>query len=146
MKERKIVITSGYYNPVHRGHVEYLQLAKRLFFETYHIAIVNNEKQSLDKKGRVVIPLEDRTAVVEAIRYVDEVFISIDEDKSVCKSLEYLAKQHTGEKIVFAKGGDRYSGEIPEKKVCDQYNIEIIDGLGEKIQSSSEITRDWGER
>jgi bifunctional ADP-heptose synthase (sugar kinase/adenylyltransferase) len=64
---------------------------------------------------------------------VDEVFLSIDQDRSVCKSIEYL-KPH-----IFAKGGDRTSDEIPESKVCREYGIEIIDGLGDKIRSSSEF-------
>jgi D-beta-D-heptose 7-phosphate kinase/D-beta-D-heptose 1-phosphate adenosyltransferase len=68
------------------------------------------------------------------LRCVDEVFLSIDKDKSVCKSLEYLKPD------IFANGGDRSLNEIPETAVMKKYNIEMIDGLGMKIRSSSKIT------
>ncbi len=61
-------------------------------------------------------------------------FLSIDNDKSVCKSLEYLKPD------IFANGGDRSLEEIPETRVMKKYNIQMVDGLGEKIRSSSEIT------
>ena len=135
----KIVISSGYFNPIHRGHIEALSLAKNLFSDSHHVVIVNNEAQAIAKKGKVIVPLTDRIAVVGALKFVDEVFISIDEDPSVCRSIEAIAEKFKGHKIVFAKGGDRNSGEIPEAVVCNKYNIEIVDGLGKKIQSSSSI-------
>ena len=80
------------------------------------------------------MPEQDRLEIVQALRCVDEVFLSIDKDKSVCKSLEYLKPD------IFANGGDRSLEEIPETAVMKKYNIEMVDGLGEKIRSSSEIT------
>ncbi|MEK6872001.1 MAG: adenylyltransferase/cytidyltransferase family protein [Nanoarchaeota archaeon] len=125
----KIVAVSGYFDPIHIGHIEYLKLAKKLG-DTL-IVILNNDHQAMLKKGKPFMPLEDRKAILEAIKYVDEVFISIDTDKSVCKSLQAI-KPH-----IFAKGGDRFANEIPEKKICEELGIKIVDGLGEKIQSSS---------
>ena len=125
----KIVAVSGYFDPIHIGHIEYLKLAKSLG-DTL-IVILNNDHQAMLKKGKPFMPLEDRKAILEAIKYVDEVFISIDTDKSVCKSLQAI-KPH-----IFAKGGDRFANEIPEKKICEELGIKIVDGLGEKIQSSS---------
>ena len=72
--------------------------------------------------------------IVSSIKYVDEVFLSIDKDKTVCKSLEKIKP------AIFANGGDRKNYEIPESVICNKYNIEIIDGLGEKIRSSSDLT------
>ncbi|MEL0245060.1 MAG: cytidyltransferase, partial [Flavobacteriaceae bacterium] len=72
--------------------------------------------------------------IVSSIKYVDEVFLSIDKDKTVCKSLEKIKP------TIFANGGDRKNYEIPESVICNKYNIEIIDGLGEKIRSSSDLT------
>ena len=77
----------------------------------------------------------ERLEVVRNIKYVDDVFLSIDEDKSVCKSLEKLKPD------IFAKGGDRNSSNIPELDVCKKYNIKLVDGLGEKIQSSSDLIK-----
>ena len=79
------------------------------------------------------MPFEERIEIVKALEFVNEVFPSIDKDASVCESIKAL-KPH-----IFAKGGDRYSYEIPEAAVCRELGIEIIDGLGAKIQSSSEL-------
>ena len=130
---RKIAV-SGYFNPLHVGHLEYFKLAKAL--GDYLIVIVNNDYQVGLKGSKKFQTQEDRVEIVKAIRYVDEVFLSIDTDKSVCKSLEYLKPD------VFANGGDRHQGNIPEKTLCDRLGIEMIDGLGGKIRSSSELLKD----
>lgn len=129
----KIVATSGYADPLHRGHIEYLKMAKDL--GDFLIFILNNSKQAELKKGKEFMPLEDRWHVLRSIKYVDEVFISVDQDSTVCKSLSIIRPN------IFAKGGDRFAGEIPEKKICDALGIQIIDGLGEKIQSSSSLIK-----
>ena len=97
------------------------------------IVIVNNDKQAHLKKGFEFMPFKERMEIVKALKFVDEVFPSIDEDKTVCKSLEAV-KPH-----IFAKGGDRFSHEIPEAEICNKLGIEIIHGLGDKIQSSSDL-------
>ncbi len=124
-----IVAVSGYFDPIHVGHIEYFKLAKALGDKL--IVILNNDEQAKLKKGNPFMPMEERKKILEAIKYVDEVFVSIDNDKSVCKSLRAV-KPH-----IFAKGGDRFSHEIPEAGVCKELSIQIVDGLGEKIQSSS---------
>lgn len=79
------------------------------------------------------MPLEERKKILEALRDVDEVFVSIDEDETVCKSLEAVKPD------IFAKGGDRFAGEIPETEICKKLGIKIIDGLGNKIRSSRDF-------
>ena len=128
----KIVATSGYFDPLHVGHLECLELAKQLGDKL--IVIVNSDLQAKLKKGRSFMSENDRMKIVSALKCVDEVFLSIDKDKTQCKSLEYLKPN------IFAKGGDRLSNEIPESKTCHELGIEIIDGLGDKIRSSSDIT------
>ena len=88
------------------------------------------------------MPDHDRKKIIEAFSCVDEVFVSIDTDNSVCKSIEALWRQHTGlaEEIIFAKGGDRMSSEIPEATLCNNLHIKIVDGLGAKVRSSSDLT------
>ena len=124
----KIIAVSGFFDPIHRGHVEYFKLARQLGDKL--IVILNNDYQAMLKKGKPFMPIEDRKSIIESIKYVDEVFISIDKDKSVCESLKTI-KPH-----IFAKGGDRFAGEIPETQICKELGIEIVDGLGAKIQSS----------
>ena len=77
---------------------------------------------------------KDRMEIVAALRFVDEVFLSVDTDGSVCKSLEIIKPD------IFANGGDRSLHEIPETAVMKKYNIKMVDGLGSKIRSSSDLT------
>jgi len=127
----KIVVASGYFDPLHVGHVEYLEKAKKLGDKL--IVIVNNDIQCNLKKGFSFMNQDERLKIIQALRCVDEVFLSIDKDRTVCKSLEFLKPQ------IFAKGGDRTADEIPEAEICKKNNIKIIDGLGEKIQASSNL-------
>lgn len=138
MNKEKIIINSGYFDPIHAGHVECLQLSKELRGRL--IVILNNDKQCRLKKGKAFMPQEERKKILEAIKYIDEVFISIDDDKSVCKSIKTLAEKYPEKEIIFAKGGDRFCYEIPEAEICKEYGIKIVDKLGEKIQSSSKLT------
>ena len=76
----------------------------------------------------------DRVKIVEALGIVDEAFLSIDKDKSVCASLDAIKPD------IFANGGDRSTGEVPESVICKKHKIEMVDGLGDKIRSSSDLT------
>lgn len=137
MKKKKIVLASGYFNPFHVGHLEYLELAKK--YGDRLIVIINTDEQVKLKGSTPFMNQEDRMKIIQALKCVDEVFLSIDKDASVCKSIEFLAK--TKGANVFAKGGDRNTSNIPEKQVCDNLGLERIDGLGEKIRASSELIK-----
>lgn len=128
----KTVVVSGYFDPIHVGHLEYLKLAKDLGDKL--IVIVNNNEQCVLKKGKPFMGELDRLEIVKSLKMVDDVFLSIDKDKSVCKSLEILKPD------IFANGGDRNTNEVPESIICKKYNIKMIDGLGNKIRSSSDLT------
>ena len=133
------VVVSGYFDPIHVGHLEMMKLAKQLGDEL--VVIVNNDKQAKLKKKKSFMSEDDRLKIVKAIRYTDAAFISVDEDKTVCGSLEKVRRNYKDYNIIFANGGDRHSGEIPESKVCKKCNIQMIDGLGDKIRSSSKIVK-----
>ena len=130
---KSVVVASGYFDPIHVGHIEYLELAKTMGDKL--VVIVNNDWQATLKKGKPFMNEKDRLKIVSSLKCVDEVFLSIDKDKTVCKSLEAINPD------IFAKGGDRFSDEIPESKICEKLNIDIIDGLGKKIRSSSLIIK-----
>ncbi len=127
-----IVATSGYFDPLHIGHIEYLELAKKLGDKL--IVIINNDFQAKLKKGKSFMNEEDRMKIIASLKCVDQVFLSIDKDKSQCESLKFLKPN------IFANGGDRKKNEIPEIEVCNKYQIKIIDGLGKKIRHSSKYT------
>ena len=126
------VAVSGYFDPIHVGHLEYLKMAKEL--GDFLIVIVNNNQQCILKKGKPFMDEKDRVEIVKALGFVDKVFLSIDTDRTVCKSLEEIKPD------IFANGGDRSTDEVPETYVCNKYNIKMIDGLGDKIRSSSSLT------
>jgi len=128
---KKIAI-SGYFDPIHIGHLEYIKMAREL--GDYLIVIVNSDKQAALKKGRSFMCEDDRLMIVSQIKGVDEAVISIDDDKTVCKTLDLLKPD------IFANGGDRSNEEIPEYKICKENGIQVIDGLGNKIRSSSDLT------
>ena len=128
----KVVAISGYFDPMHVGHLEYINMAKKLGDKL--VVIVNNNYQCELKKGKPFMDEKDRVTIVSNLKNVDEVFLSIDKDKTVCASLEKIKPD------IFANGGDRKNYEIPESVICKKYDIKIIDGLGEKIRSSSDLT------
>lgn len=128
----KVVAISGYFDPIHVGHLEYINMAKKLGDKL--VVIVNNNYQCELKKGKPFMDEKDRVTIVSNLKNVDEVFLSIDKDKTVCASLEKIRPD------IFANGGDRKNYEIPESVICKKYDIKIIDGLGEKIRSSSDLT------
>jgi cytidyltransferase-like protein len=136
----KIIITSLYANPLHPGHVEYLEQSKQLGDKL--ITIVNNDYQQYLKIGKIFQNEEFRIKIVKSLKCVDEVFLSIDNDPSVCESIRLLYQDqkyyHPDAEIIFAKGGDRFVGNIPEVEVCNQLGIKIVDGLGDKIHSSTD--------
>ena len=138
MKKEKVVIVSGYFDPLHGGHLEYLQMASELGDQLF--VIVNNDKQAKLKKGESFMNEKDRMEIIYALECVDEVLISCDEDASVCKSIELAAQFKPMAQLIFAKGGDRNFGEVPEVDVCEKLGIEMVDNLGEKIRSSSDYT------
>lgn len=141
----KIVIESGFFNPLHGGHLDMIEAGAKLGDKL--IVIVNNDKQQVMKKGKVILDQDNRLRLISALRDVDEAFISVDDDPSVIKSLEKVALKYPDDELVFANGGDRDSEKvIPEGDVCRQYNITMVFGVGgtEKADSSTRINQAMG--
>jgi cytidyltransferase-like protein len=135
----KIIISSMYGNPIHPGHVECLSLAKAL--GDYLIVIVNNDIQQTLKIGRVYQNEAFRSKIIFSLKPVDEIFLSIDQDPTVCKSIEAVVlsarSRWDSPEIIFAKGGDRFISNIPEVDICSRLGVSIVDGLGDKIWNST---------
>jgi cytidyltransferase-like protein len=133
---KKIVIASGYYNPIHIGHINLFREAKKL--GDFLVVVVNNDGQVKLKGSVPFMDEKERVEIIKAVKYVDEVFLSVDKDRSVCESLKAVAKLHPDDELFFANGGDRHAGNIPEVKICEEFNIKMIDNIGGgKVQSSS---------
>ncbi|MGE5425758.1 MAG: adenylyltransferase/cytidyltransferase family protein [Bacillota bacterium] len=131
-KKKTVVAVSGYFNPLHVGHLEMIERAKKLGDKL--VAIINNDYQVKLKGSVPFMKLADRVQIVSALRAVDQVFVSIDRDKTVCKSLAKVRPD------IFANGGDRKNiGDVPEYGVCQKFGIRMVDGLGKKIRASSAL-------
>jgi cytidyltransferase-like protein len=134
--KKKAVIVSGYFNPIHKGHIEYFNAAKKRGEALF--VIVNNDYQRELKGSKEFQTQEERLFIVENIKAVDKVFISIDTDRTVCETIKYIHRMESVQfNLAFANGGDQNNSCIPEAPICAELNIELLDGLGEKIQSSS---------
>ena len=132
----KVIVVSGYFNPIHKGHIEYFKSAKEQGDQLW--VIVNNDQQRELKGSKEFQKEEERLFIVQNIKAVDKAILSIDQDRTVCKTIELLHKQyHKTHHLAFANGGDQNNQSIPERPICEQLGIELIDGLGDKIQSSS---------
>ena len=133
---KKAVIVSGYFNPLHKGHLDLFKRAKEA--GDILIVIVNNDKQREMKGSKIFQDEAERTSIIRALTLVDMAWISVDEDSTQNATLRLMVEKFYGSmKLAFANGGDQNNENIPERKVCEQFDIELIDGLGKKIQSSS---------
>ena len=126
-----IACVSGYFDPIHIGHIEYFKLSKKCADKL--MVIVNNDDQSMLKKGTHFMPADERIKIIQELKCVDYVVKSIDTDRTVCKTLEILNPTPT----YFCNGGDQNNNSIPEVEICNKLGIILLDGLGNKIQSSS---------
>ena len=133
---KKAIIVSGYFNPIHKGHIEYFNNAKDMADELF--VIVNNDFQRELKGSKKFQEEEERLIIVGNIKAVDKVFLSIDQDRTVCETIKKIATDFgSAYELGFANGGDQNNETIPEQPICEEMSIVLIDGLGDKIQSSS---------
>lgn len=131
----KIIIVSGGFDPLHIGHIDYFRRAKKLGDKL--LVILNDDGFLMRKKGYIFMSFENRIAIIDELKSVDYLVKAIDTDQTVRETLRMLRRIFKDDELVFANGGDRFRVDSPEKEVCKQLNIEFIDGLGEKIESSS---------
>ena len=139
------IIVSGYFSPLHVGHLDMMEDAAARG-DTL-IVIVNNNAQQQMKKGKVIIDESDRLRIVKSLRIVDRAFIAIDDDRTVRRSLELIAREFADHRLIFANGGDRNTGEVvPEAATCEAQGIEMVFDMGgtDKADSSSRINIELG--
>ena len=136
--KKKAIIVSGYFNPIHKGHIEYFVNAKKI--ADYLIVIVNNDFQRKIKQSKEFMLEDERIFIVKNLKMVDECYLSIDKDRTVINTIELIHnKLNYKYDLYFGNGGDQNNEIIPERDICDKLSIKLIDNLGKKIQSSSWI-------
>jgi cytidyltransferase-like protein len=137
---RRVSIVSGYFNPLHVGHLRMMEAARAL--TGYLVVIVNNDDQQMIKKGKIIVPLRDRMEVVLALRVTDEAIAAVDDDSTVKRTLRVIREKYPDAQLIFANGGDRSSAaKISEADVCAELGIELRFGVGgeDKADSSTRI-------
>jgi D-beta-D-heptose 7-phosphate kinase/D-beta-D-heptose 1-phosphate adenosyltransferase len=133
--KKKGIIVSGYFNPLHKGHLEYFNNAKALCDELF--VIVNSDYQRKLKGSKPFQDEDERLLIVSNIKAVDKAILSIDKDRTVCDSIRLLVNRYgSNYDLAFANGGDQNNETIPESPVCVDLGVALVDGLGDKIQSS----------
>jgi cytidyltransferase-like protein len=143
----KVVIVSGFFNPLHGGHLDMIEAAAELGDKL--VVVVNNDVQQVLKKDKVILSEQNRTRLIGALKHVDEVVLSIDNDPPIIATLEAIAKAYPDDELIFANGGDRDSEKaVPETDICHQYGIEMVFGVGgnEKADSSTRINQALGHK
>lgn len=132
----KAIIVSGYFNPLHKGHLELFEKAKGAGDQLW--VIVNSDLQRALKGSKEFMDENERLIIVNAIKFVDKALISIDKDKTQRATLAHLADNFSENfQLFFANGGDQNNESIPEVLICMEKGIGLLEGLGDKIQSSS---------
>jgi D-beta-D-heptose 7-phosphate kinase/D-beta-D-heptose 1-phosphate adenosyltransferase len=136
MSKPRAIIVSGYFNPLHKGHLDLFEKAKEAGDQLW--VIVNSDFQRELKGSKEFMDENERILIVSAIGIVDKALISIDNDITQCATLGDLADKFSSEyQLYFANGGDQDNDSIPEVFVCREKGIGLLEGLGDKIQSSS---------
>lgn len=138
------VIVSGFFSPLHEGHLDMIEAAAGLGDKL--IVIVNNNEQQMAKKGQIIMDEQVRLRIVSALRVVDDAFIAVDEDRTVSASLKLVADKYADHRLIFANGGDRIPEFVPERPVCEEHGIEMVFGVGgnNKADSSTRINMALG--
>ncbi len=137
----KVIVVSGGFDPLHSGHIEYLNSAKKL--GDLLIVALNSDEWLINKKGKPFMAFEERKILIENLRMVDEVIDFDDDDLGSCSlGLEKVKKMYPNDEIIFCNGGDRNKENIPETSVSGidfRFNV----GGSQKINSSSWLIKDY---
>jgi cytidyltransferase-like protein len=141
---QKVAVVSGYFNPIHIGHLKMIRAARA--YGDHLVVIVNNDRQQLLKKGRILMTEDDRHAIVAELRAVDEAIVAVDDDRTVVASLRHVRERYPHAQLVFCNGGDRSpdGDPAPEAALADEIGLEMVYGVGgeDKSDSSTRINEE----
>ena len=137
----KIVLVTGGFDPLHSGHIEYFKEAKKLGDRL--IVAINSDAWLERKKGRAFMPRYERMVIIENLKMVDQIAVLFnDDDGTAVDAIRYVQTMYPDDQIIFANGGDRTAGNIPEMLVPDVL-FKFGVGGSDKINSSSLILDEW---
>ena len=138
----RVAAISGFFNPLHIGHIDYISSARNL--GDFLIVIVNSDDQVKIKGSVPFMSQDERLKIVTNIKGVDRAVISIDKDGTVCETLrqEYkrLENDPFFDEMIFCNGGDRKEGGVPEDVLTQELGVRMVYNVGGgKTQSSSSL-------
>jgi cytidyltransferase-like protein len=141
----KASIVSGYFNPLHQGHLDLFEAAQAR--SGYLIVVVNNDRQQVLKKGRVIQTEDVRARIVRALRIVDDVYVAVEDGPGIDGTFDLIRSEYPDTELEFCNGGDRRDiHQLPEEEVAAgaRNNIAMLYGIGgtDKADSSSRILSD----
>ena len=142
---RKIIILSGGFDPVHKGHVRMFKAASQIGDV---VVGANSDTWLIRKKGKYFMPFEERKEILDSIKYIDSVLSFNDNDNTACQLISDVKNKFKNEEVelFFGNGGDRTNETTPEMEFCEKNNIGLIWDLGgEKIQSSSDLLKKYDQ-
>ena len=145
MSYLSVVLVTGGFDPLHKGHLAYLESARKL--GDLLVVGLNSDAWLQRKKGKHFLDFEDRAAIMQSLAMVDEVIEFDDSDDSACAAIESLLGSFDVANILFCNGGDRTKENIPEMRIQDD-RLEFVFGVGgtEKLNSSSDLLKRWEEK
>ena len=137
-----IVLVTGGFDPIHKGHIAYFNAAKKLGDKL--IVGMNSDSWLTRKKGRPFMPIDERITIVQNLKMVDEVILFDDTDGSAIEAIKNVRTLFPNDLIIFANGGDRVEGNTLELSIKDN-NLKFVWGVGgtNKLNSSSWILNKW---
>lgn len=143
-KMSDIILVSGGFDPIHSGHIKLINDANK-YGDV--VVLLNSDPWLRNKKGKEFLPFSERKIIMQNIKGVLEVIEFNDKDKTCIDGIKKAKSLFRDKIIKFANGGDRNNNTTPEKKFCDENNIETLFGIGgnDKSNSSSWILKKWNK-
>lgn len=137
----KISVVSGGFDPIHSGHISYLESAKKI--SDHLIVLLNSDNWLINKKGKCFMSFSERKTILNSLECVDEVYGFKDDEKGSCsEGLKKIKRKYKKAEIIFCNGGDRNKTNIPEMDVSGiKFNFSI--GGQKKLNSSSNLLENW---
>jgi D-beta-D-heptose 7-phosphate kinase/D-beta-D-heptose 1-phosphate adenosyltransferase len=139
---RKVVLITGGFDPIHSGHISYIQAARKL--GDVLVVGLNSDAWLTRKKGNFFLPFSERATIMQSIKGIDLVLPQFNDDDGTSGAAIHLVEQKfPNSLIVFANGGDRNTHNIPE--LYNHPGVIFMFSVGGDVKqnSSSEVLRRW---